>query len=116
VAKDGSASALPAIARRQQEDSLPTRYTIAPDDAIDLQMHTLYSDGAWQPDELMDYLAEHHLLLVPDVHCHLAWLGRFRCLSKDYEFRVESSEGFLYLGDERPDAPPISRSTRAVAA
>lgn len=26
-----------------------------------------------------------------------AWLGRFRRLSKDYEFRVESSEGFIYL-------------------
>jgi putative transposase len=28
----------------------------------------------------------------------LAWLGRFRRLSKDYEFRVESSEAFIYLG------------------
>lgn len=27
-----------------------------------------------------------------------AWLGRFRRLSKDYEFRVESSEAFIYLG------------------
>ncbi len=26
-----------------------------------------------------------------------AWLGRFRRLCKDYEFRVESSEGFIYL-------------------
>lgn len=25
------------------------------------------------------------------------WLGRFRRLSKDYEFRVESSEAFIYL-------------------
>jgi len=27
-----------------------------------------------------------------------AWLGRFRRLSKDYEYRVESSEAFIYLG------------------
>jgi putative transposase len=27
-----------------------------------------------------------------------AWLGRFRRLSKDSEFRVESSEAFIYLG------------------
>jgi putative transposase len=26
------------------------------------------------------------------------WLGRFRRLSKDYEFCVESSEAFIYLG------------------
>ncbi len=27
-----------------------------------------------------------------------AWLGRYRRLSKDYEYRVESSEAFIYLG------------------
>ncbi len=31
--------------------------SIRPDDAIDLQMHTTYSDGAWTPDALFDYLA-----------------------------------------------------------
>lgn len=30
--------------------------TLAPDAAIDLQMHTIYSDGTWTPEQLMDYL------------------------------------------------------------
>jgi len=30
-----------------------------------------------------------------------AWLGRYRRLSKDYEFRVESSEAFIYLAMTR---------------
>src|SRR6476660_7243165 len=29
------------------------------DDAVDFQMHTVYSDGHWQPAELFDYLAAH---------------------------------------------------------
>ncbi|HEV2237621.1 MAG TPA: PHP domain-containing protein, partial [Ktedonobacterales bacterium] len=31
--------------------------TLRPDDAIDLQLHTIYSDGVWQPEELLGYLA-----------------------------------------------------------
>lgn len=31
--------------------------SIGPDDAIDLQMHTTYSDGDWTPDALFDHLA-----------------------------------------------------------
>lgn len=30
---------------------------LAPDTAIDLQMHTIYSDGTWTPEQLIDYLA-----------------------------------------------------------
>ncbi len=30
---------------------------LAPDDAIDLQLHTTYSDGVWRPVELLAYLA-----------------------------------------------------------
>ncbi len=33
--------------------------TLQADDPIDLQMHTVYSDGQWQPEQLLDYLAEH---------------------------------------------------------
>ncbi len=29
---------------------------LAPDAAIDLQMHTMYSDGTWIPEQLIDYL------------------------------------------------------------
>jgi putative transposase len=32
------------------------------------------------------------------VERSFAWLGRFRRLSKEYEYRVESSEAFIYLG------------------
>jgi 3',5'-nucleoside bisphosphate phosphatase len=31
--------------------------TLHPNDAVDLQLHTIYSDGTWQPEELMRYLA-----------------------------------------------------------
>jgi predicted metal-dependent phosphoesterase TrpH len=31
--------------------------TLAPDAAIDLQLHTTYSDGAWSAGELLDYVA-----------------------------------------------------------
>src|SRR5512146_2596894 len=30
---------------------------LAADAAIDLQMHTTFSDGVWAPDDLIDYLA-----------------------------------------------------------
>ena len=29
---------------------------LAPDAAIDLQLHTIYSDGAWTPEQLIEYL------------------------------------------------------------
>jgi 3',5'-nucleoside bisphosphate phosphatase len=34
---------------------LPTR-TLRSDDAVDLQLHTIYSDGQWQPEQLFSYL------------------------------------------------------------
>jgi transposase len=30
-----------------------------------------------------------------------AWLGRYRCLSKDYERSIKSSEGMVYLASIR---------------
>jgi predicted metal-dependent phosphoesterase TrpH len=33
-----------------------THLVLAPDAAIDLQMHTIYSDGTWTPGQLIDYL------------------------------------------------------------
>ncbi len=38
--------------------------TIASNAAIDLQIHTIYSDGHWQPEALFHYLAEHRFALV----------------------------------------------------
>lgn len=33
-----------------------TNLVLAPDAAIDLQMHTIYSDGVWTPEQLLDHL------------------------------------------------------------
>src|SRR5262245_49716876 len=34
-----------------------TDLVLASDAAIDLQLHTTYSDGTWLPEQLIDYLA-----------------------------------------------------------
>ena len=36
--------------------SLTPHLVLAPDAAIDLQMHTIYSDGTWTPEQLIDHL------------------------------------------------------------
>ena len=41
-----------------------TNLILAPDVSIDLQMHTTYSDGAWEPEQLIDYLASENFGLV----------------------------------------------------
>lgn len=38
--------------------------TLAPDAAIDLHMHTTYSDGRWPAQQLIDYLVSEHFDLV----------------------------------------------------
>jgi predicted metal-dependent phosphoesterase TrpH len=45
-------------------ESLTTRLILAPDAAIDLQMHTTYSDGTWTPEQLIDYLVSARFGLV----------------------------------------------------
>lgn len=45
-----------------------------------------------------------------------AWLGRFRRLSKDYEYRVESSEGLIYLAMSVLMLRRLAAHTDAVAA
>src|SRR5207248_2524946 len=42
-----------------------TRHLVlAPDAAIDLQLHTTFSDGTWTPEQLLDYLAHEQFGLV----------------------------------------------------
>ncbi len=41
-----------------------TRRLLAPDDAVDLHMHTLASDGNWTPETLIDYLATNNFKVV----------------------------------------------------
>lgn len=36
---------------------MPTR-TLRSDDSLDLQLHTIYSDGQWRPDQLFSYLRD----------------------------------------------------------
>jgi len=44
--------------------SLTSPFVLAADAAIDLQMHTTFSDGTWTPEQLMDYLVHEQFGLV----------------------------------------------------
>jgi predicted metal-dependent phosphoesterase TrpH len=37
-------------------EALTPHLVLTPDAAIDLQMHTTYSDGTWTPEQLIAYL------------------------------------------------------------
>jgi predicted metal-dependent phosphoesterase TrpH len=60
------------------EKRLPTR-TLRADDPIDLQLHTIYSDGHWQPEQLFSYLHGEGFRAVSitdhDTLDHVAKLG-----------------------------------------
>ena len=43
---------------------MTTHLILAPETAIDLQMHTTYSDGTWTPEQLLDYLVSERFGLV----------------------------------------------------
>jgi predicted metal-dependent phosphoesterase TrpH len=45
-------------------ETLTSQLVLAPEAAIDLQMHTIYSDGIWTPEQLIDYLVSEHFGLV----------------------------------------------------
>jgi 3',5'-nucleoside bisphosphate phosphatase len=56
---------------------------LAPDDRIDLQIHTVYSDGQWQPDELFAYLeAERFRLVAITDHDTMEHLPELRTLGQ----------------------------------
>lgn len=44
--------------------TLLTNLTLTPEAAVDLHMHTTYSDGRWPAQQLIDYLVEEHFELV----------------------------------------------------
>jgi hypothetical protein len=44
--------------------ALTPHLVLAPDAAIDLQMHTAYGDGRWAPSQLIDYLVSERFGLV----------------------------------------------------
>ena len=41
-----------------------THLVLAPDAAVDLQIHTTYSDGIWTPVQLLDHLVSEQFVLV----------------------------------------------------
>jgi predicted metal-dependent phosphoesterase TrpH len=45
------------------EAAIP-QFVLAPDAAIDLQLHTIYSDGVWTPEQLIEYLVSERFGLV----------------------------------------------------
>jgi 3',5'-nucleoside bisphosphate phosphatase len=52
-------------------NALTSNLTLIEDAAIDLQMHTTYSDGIWEPAQLVDYLVREQfaLIAVTDHDC-----------------------------------------------
>lgn len=49
---------------RYERENIVTECTVRADDAIDLQMHTVHSDGRWTPAELFEYLASEQFRVV----------------------------------------------------
>jgi hypothetical protein len=45
-----------------------SRQLLRPDDAVDMHMHTIASDGDWTPEQLIDYLAERAFRRELDVN------------------------------------------------
>ncbi len=41
-------------------NSSTTNLVLASEAAIDLHLHTTYSDGSWTPEQLLDYLVREH--------------------------------------------------------
>jgi hypothetical protein len=41
-----------------------TNLVLAPDAAVDLHLHTTYSDGKWTPEQLLEYLVGEHFGLA----------------------------------------------------
>lgn len=65
-------------------DSQISGLVLSPDDAIDLQMHTTFSDGTWTPEQLIDYLASEHFALVAITdHDSVASIPHLQRLGKD---------------------------------
>lgn len=62
---------------------------IAADDRIDLQIHTIYSDGQWRPDELFAHLAQAGFRVVSITdHDTMEHLGELRALGASYGVHV----------------------------
>jgi predicted metal-dependent phosphoesterase TrpH len=62
---------------------------IAADDSIDLQIHTIYSDGQWQPVALFEHLAQARFRVVSITdHDTMEHLGELQALGASYGVHV----------------------------
>ncbi len=62
---------------------------LASDAAIDLQMHTTYSDGSWTPEQLIDYLASEQFGLVAITdHDNLSGIAYLQQLGAEKQLPV----------------------------
>src|SRR5437016_14657380 len=58
-------SPLPKRDEKEKIVEVSTHHLVlAPDAAIDLQLHTTFSDGTWTPEQLLDYLAHEQFRLA----------------------------------------------------
>jgi 3',5'-nucleoside bisphosphate phosphatase len=63
--------------------------TITPDAAVDLHMHTTYSDGRWPAQQLIDYLAAEHFDLVAVTdHDRVDKVAEIRALGEKQQLPV----------------------------
>jgi 3',5'-nucleoside bisphosphate phosphatase len=64
-----------------------TGLSLTADAAIDLQLHTIHSDGAWTPDALLDYLAQEGFALAAITdHDRVDSVRRVQSLAADKQF------------------------------
>jgi predicted metal-dependent phosphoesterase TrpH len=96
--------------------------TLQPDDAVDLQLHTIYSDGVWRPDELFGYLASagFRAAAITD-HDHLDHTAELAALGRRHGVHVipaveMSTEWEGRLADLLCFAPAFTADALAVIA
>ena len=69
--------------------SLTTNTTVSPDAAVDLHMHTTYSDGRWSAQQLIDYLvAEKFDLVAVTDHDRVDKVAEIQALAADQQLLV----------------------------
>jgi predicted metal-dependent phosphoesterase TrpH len=70
-------------------ETVPSQLVLAPDAPIDLQMHTIYSDGVWTPEQLIDYLvSEQFGLAAITDHDRVDTSAEIQRLADEKQLRV----------------------------
>jgi 3',5'-nucleoside bisphosphate phosphatase len=78
-----------------------TNLVLSPDSPIDLQLHTIFSDGTWAPEQLMDHLIEQQFALAAitdhdrvDIITFLQELA----IQKDFPLLIATEMSTLWRG------------------